>query len=324
MNKTYEAIKKHYQWPNMKREIEEYVKACAKCQLNRTLRPKKRPPMEITTTVRHPFKKCALQILGSMTETLAENKYILTFQDVSSKFLAAIHTPQQDAETVAREFVSNIVIKFGAPAQILTEQGSNILSDLIKSTCKLLRIKKIQTTAFHAESNARLERSHRVLTEYLRHYVREDRINWDEYAVYVYNTTVHTTTAYTPFELVYGFKSGVPSALRETPNIQYRYGDYLAELKGRLQSSQEFVRQKLILSKERSKEYYDKNSETFEIQTGQKVLLFDETVRRGISKKLSPQYIGPYDVLAVDGVNVTIIKGRTTQKVHVNRVRPLY
>ena len=31
MNKTYESIKRHYQWPNMKREIEDYVKACAKC-----------------------------------------------------------------------------------------------------------------------------------------------------------------------------------------------------------------------------------------------------------------------------------------------------
>jgi hypothetical protein len=31
--------------------------------------------------------------------------------------------PQQDAETVARKFVQNIVLKFGAPAQILTDQG---------------------------------------------------------------------------------------------------------------------------------------------------------------------------------------------------------
>ena len=76
---------------------------------------------------------------------------------------------------------------------------------------------------------------------------------------------MHTTTAYTPFEFVYGFESEVPSSLRETPTVQYNYGDYLAELRGRLQSAHEFARQKLILSKERSKEYYDKNSETFEI-----------------------------------------------------------
>ena len=81
-----------------------------------------------------------------------------------------------------------------------------------------------------------------------------------------------------------------------------------------MQSAHEVARQKLIASKAKSKEYYDKGSETFEIQIGQKVLLFDETVRRGRSKKPSPQYIGPYEVLAVEGVNVTIRKGRTTQK----------
>jgi hypothetical protein len=31
MNKTYVAIKSHYQWPNMRKEIEDYVKKCEKC-----------------------------------------------------------------------------------------------------------------------------------------------------------------------------------------------------------------------------------------------------------------------------------------------------
>ena len=327
MNKTYESIKRYYQWPNMKSEVEEYVKKCAKCQINKTLKPKRKAPMEITTTAKHPFEKCALDIVGPMTETNSGNKYILTFQDNLSKFLVAIPIPQQDAETVAREFVLKIVLTFGAPAEVLTDQGSNFLSDLFKSTCRLLKIKKIQTTAFHPESNGSLERSHRVLAEYLRHYVREDQTNWDEwvpYAVYVYNTTVHTTTGYTPFELVYGFQSEVPSALREIPKVQYNYEDFLTELKGRMQSAHEVARQRLISSKEKSKEYYDKGSEDVEFKVGQKVLLFDETVRRGRSKKLSPQYVGPYEILSVDGVNVTIKKGRNAQKVHVNRIRPFY
>ena len=53
-------------------------------------------------------------------------------------------------------------------------------------------------------------------------------------------------------------------------------------------------------------------------------MIFDEAVRRRRSKKLSPQYVGPYEELAVEGVNVTIRKGRTTQKVLVNRIRPFF
>jgi len=106
--------------------------------------------------------------------------------------------------------------------------------------------------------------------------------------------------------------------------VQYNYDDYVMELEGRLQSSHEVARKKLLSNKERSKEYYDKNSETPDVQGGQKVLIFDETVQRGRSRKLSPQYIGPYELLAVEGVNVVIKKGRATLKIHVNRVRSFF
>ena len=327
MNKTYAAIREHYNWPKMREDVEDYVKRCAKCQLNKALRPGVKAPMEITTTAKSPFERCALDIVGPLTETTSGNRYILTFQDDLSKFLVAIPIPHQDAETVARAFVLHVILKFGAPAQLLTDQGTNFLSDLFKNVCRLLRIKKVQTTPFRPESNGGLERSHRVLAEYLRHYVSEDQTNWDEwvpYAVYVYNITVHSTTKFTPFELVYGFKSEVPSALRETPTVQYNYNDFAMELKGRLQSSHEIARQRLLSGKERSKQYYDRGSDIPDIQVGQKVLISDETVRRGRSKKLSPQYLGPYEVLAIEGVNVTIKKGRAIQKVHVNRVRQYY
>jgi len=68
-----------------------------------------------------------------------------------------------------------------------------------------LKINKIQTTAYHPESNGALERSHRTLAEYLRHYVGEDQTDWDEwipFAMFTYNTTPHTAIDYTLFELV--------------------------------------------------------------------------------------------------------------------------
>jgi hypothetical protein len=138
---------------------------CEKCQMNKTLRPKYEDPMEITTTARHPFERCALDVEGPLPETASRNKYILTFQDLS-KFLVAVPVPQQDAEAIARAFVLSIVLKFGAPAQVLTDQGTNFLSALFKNICKLLKIKKIQTTAFRPESNGGLERSHRVFTPF--------------------------------------------------------------------------------------------------------------------------------------------------------------
>jgi hypothetical protein len=85
---------------------------------------------------------------------------------------------KQDAETTARAFVEKIVLVYGTPQIVQTDQGANFMSEVFRHTCNLLKIKKIQSTAFHPESQRSVERSHRVLAEYLRHYVSEDQTDW--------------------------------------------------------------------------------------------------------------------------------------------------
>jgi hypothetical protein len=116
--------------------------------------------MQITTTAEHPFEKCYLDIVGPLPVTLKGNKYILTFQDDLSKYVVAVPLEKQDAETVASAFVEKIVLLYGTPRILQTDQGANFVSEMFKNTCNLLKIKKIQSTAFHPESQGSLERSH--------------------------------------------------------------------------------------------------------------------------------------------------------------------
>jgi len=258
--------------------------------------------------------------VGPTTETSKGNRYILTFQDDLTKFVVA-------EPIKAREFVRSVILRFGAPEVVLSDQGSNFLSELFRNTCKLLRIKKINTTAFHPESNGGLERGHRVLVEYLRHYVAEDQKDWDDwvpYATFVYNTTTHRATGYTPFELLFGHRARVPTSLHERPTPRYNYDDYVSELKSRMQTAHAVARDRLVEGKVRSKRDYDKGTVQLTLKVGDRVLLFDENVRRGRSKKLGAKWIGPYVVLAVEGVNATIKRGRDTVKVHINRLKPFY
>jgi len=55
------------------------------------------------------------------------------------------------------------------------------------------------------------------------------------------------------------------------------------------------------------------------------VLLHDERVPRGRSEKLSPPFIGPYEIIAVEDVNVTLRLPRNkTLRVHCNRLKPFF
>jgi hypothetical protein len=54
-----------------------------------------------------------------------------------------------------------------------------ILSELFSTVCKLLRIKSIKTSAYRPQTNGILERTHRVLVEYLRCYILDNQTDWD-------------------------------------------------------------------------------------------------------------------------------------------------
>lgn len=146
---------------------------------------------------------------------------------------------------MAKEFTTKIIFEYGALDKILTDQGRNFISEIFKNTCKLLKVEKIQTTAYHPESNGALERSHRTLAEYLRHYINADQTDWDEwvpYAMFTYNTTPHTATGYTLFELMYGHQATLPSTLLRSRKSTYTYDDYAQELKERLRATQQIAR----------------------------------------------------------------------------------
>ena len=262
MNRTYDRLKLFTSWPGTKQELEEYVRQCETCQKNMITQNKTRMPMKITTTPEVVWEKCALDIVGPLSQTLDGNKYVLTFQDELPKYTLARPAAQQDAMNIAKAFVE-VILKFGIPQMILTDQGSNFLSEIFSNDCKLLSIKKIKCTAYHPQSNGALERTHHVLVEYLRCFILEDQSNWDKwlpYATFVFNTTPHTATGFTPHELLFGRKPNIPGILqKEPPDTQYTYDNYVKELQSRLQSSYQMATSNLNQQKERSKEYHDKH-----------------------------------------------------------------
>jgi transposase InsO family protein len=245
-----------------------------------------------------------------------------------SKFTIGVPIKQQDAVTLARAFVEEIILKFGIPQVLLTDQGSNFLSELFSNVCKLLRVKRIKTSAYKSQANGALERTHGVLVEYLRRYILENQTDWDcwiSYATFVFNTTPHSGTGFTPFELLFGRKPNIPGILQEPLENRYNYDSYVQELQSRLQSCYDVARSNLNAKKEKSKGYYDRNTVVPLFAIGEKVLLHDEKVRRGRSAKLSPPFIGPYEITAVEDVNVTLRLPRNkVLRVYCNRLKPFF
>jgi transposase InsO family protein len=172
--------------------------------------------MSITDTKNIPWEKIYLDKVGPLQLTEKGMRYILTCQDNLSKYFSATPLENQTSEKFTEAFVRNIILVYRIPSEIVTDQGTNFMSEVFKRICKLLKIEKICTTAFHPQANGALERTHKTLTNYLRCFCDGRTSDWDEwlpFACFTYNTTPHSVTRYTPYELLFGRLANIPGKL---------------------------------------------------------------------------------------------------------------
>lgn len=324
--RTYKRIKENYKWSNMKSDIKSLLRSCQSCQTNKHENKTARAPMEITTTSTRPFQRLAIDIVGPLDLTEQGNKFIITMQDDLTKYSYAVPIPNHEARTIADEILKFITI-FGIPECILSDNGTDFTSNIMKELNKLFKIKHILSSPYHPQTNGALERSHMTLKEYLKHYINEKHTNWDEYvslAMFTYNTHFHKTTNFTPHELLFGHKVVIPTTLNSKPEFKYTYDDYYSNLKIKLQKSFQIARDNIIKSKENSKVHYDKKINKYEFKVGDQVLVQNKNFKPGISKKLQPNYKGPYKVIKVFP-NQTVriqIKTNKTALYHHNLLKP--
>ena len=125
--------------------------------------------------------------------------------DFASRFPEAIPLRRIDAETVA-DALCTVFTKFGVPEEILSDQGSQFMSSLMKHTMALLGVDQIRTSPYHPQTDGMLERFHGTLKRMMQKRGNASK-EWDMYLPYLcfaYRDSVHTATGFTPFQLLFG------------------------------------------------------------------------------------------------------------------------
>ena len=323
VQKIYQRLKLYVNWKNMFSDVEQYIRKCKVCQENKYIGNQVSAPFQKTDTCFQPWEKIALDIIGPMEQTEKGNRYILTCQDNLSKYVIGIPIPDQTMETVAQVMVEDIILKYGVPNSILTDQGSQFMGNVFQRICKLLQVKHVTTTIYHPESNGSLERFHKTLGEYLRCFCKQKTNEWDKwlaFALFTYNTSPQSSTKYTPYEVLYGRIANLPGFLGKTPDVVYNYDDVVRAIKQKFQHTWVDVRKQLEETKEkRVQSSQGKQGNAY--QVGDLVY-----VQREKRKKLDPLWEGPYEIKSLAGSNVELCKvgtnGRKLVRTHVNRTKP--
>ncbi|SAL97625.1 hypothetical protein [Absidia glauca] len=142
------------------------------------------------------------------------NRYILVFMEYLSKWVIAVALPGCTTDIVAQVLMFEVVLKMGVPNRLITDNGSNYVSEAMKMICTRLGIKRSLTSVEHPQSDGLVERINRTLKISLAAFTGiQEKDRWDDYLPFVtfaYNTATQSSTGYSPFELLYGKKATLP------------------------------------------------------------------------------------------------------------------
>ena len=190
--RIYDRLRHDYWWPGMRGEVRKHCRSCLTCTARKGTGRATHPPLQ-PIPVGGPFHTVGLKL----PQTFDGNKYVVVFLDYLSGWKEAFPIQDQWAETVAKLLVEEVVYWYGAPEQLLSDWGSNLMSDVMANICHLLDIKKVNTSGYHPQTDGLVERFHQTLITMLSVYVQKHGQDWDRYLpcmLYAYQVLAQEST----------------------------------------------------------------------------------------------------------------------------------
>ncbi|POM66093.1 GapPol Polyprotein [Phytophthora palmivora] len=131
-----------------------------------------------------PFSLLVVDAVGPLVTTQRGNKFILVFADYFIRWVEAFAVERLDSVTFVETMVNEVISRHGVPEKLLSDQGSNFISELARSLYETLGIKKF-----------------------------ESQDDWDLYLpriLFAYRTSYHEALGDSPLFSVYGHDPVLP------------------------------------------------------------------------------------------------------------------
>lgn len=226
------------------------------------------------------------------------------------------------ALTVAKALIKHVILRFGPPKYLVSDNGSCFTAETFSQITRLLRIKKIFSTPYHPQSNI-VERYHKSMNTFIRTFIEKEYTQWHEYtdyACYAHNTCHNTATGFSPFELLYGFVPNIPSEIFKGDIPTYNYDNYASEVRNKLKMYHQLAKENIEKRKIDNKKEYDKkrNKSTLRLKINDLVLILNPKKEA----KFAPPYLGPFRVVQIcSPVTIKVKIGNKIKTIHTDRVK---
>ncbi|XP_015160510.1 uncharacterized protein [Solanum tuberosum] len=169
-----------------------------------------------------PFAAWGMDVIGPI-EPAASNghSFILVAIDYFTKWVETASYKVVTKKVVADFVRNNLICHFGVPESIVTDNGANLNSHLMKEICEQFKIIHRNSIAYRSQMNGVVEASNKNIKRILRKMIDNYKY-WHEnlpYAFLGYRTTIRTLTGATLYLLVYETEAVIPAKV-EIPSLR--------------------------------------------------------------------------------------------------------
>ena len=331
--RLYDLLVKRFYWKGMYKDISNWVAACLNCRKHKDNQPLQNGLL-LPIIATRPFEVVGIDIVGPLHVSANGNRYILVCVDHFTSWVEAIPMKTITAREVIEKFVHIIISRHGCPEKLISDQGTQFTSSVFKDLCVKFNINKVETSAYHQQSNGKTEKFNKFLIDTISTFLKKDQSNWDQLidtCLFTYRISLNRTLNDNPFFLIYGRDPILPqdlflpihrSALRQIS------AEDISDYKIKQLHLLQFAYKKLNSHKARErfeyKKYYDKTHKETSFEVDDQVMLFTPRTKVGLSTKFLPFWSGPFKIVTkISPVNFRIegAEGKSSQVFHVQRLR---
>ena len=329
--KTAAAVQARAYWPSWSADVVACLKKCHQCTRYHRGKPPRQAELQ-TPRVGEPWERISIDITGPHPRSSRGNIYILTIVDHFSKWAEALPIPNHTAVTVAKMLVTHVLSRFGAPVQLLSDQGAEFESELFAELMRWMEVDKLRTSPYKPSTNGTVERFHRTLNAMLAKVIDETQKDWDDHLAFVlmaYRATKHDSTGFSPNKLFLGRENRSPvDVVMGLPTEESRedgtYDDYVCHQQELADRSFTLARQHLGRCAERRKVPYDARVKKAEFKKGIWVWYLNQRRYQKRSPKWQSCYTGPYLIIGmIPPVNCVLQRSARSKPfvVHIDKVK---
>ena len=304
---TRSHLVERFWWPHLQPDVKWFVDSCHVCQTRQYRKINIPPIVAMPATL---FGKAYIDTM--MMPRAGGFRYVVHARCSVSSYPEARMLRSENAETIADFIFQDILCRWGAISEIVTDNGGPFTKALAHLSSRY-GIKHIAISGYNAQANGPVERKHWDLRQVLFKIANGVEAQWHRgfySALWSERVTPTRTLGYSPYFAAHGVHPTLPFDIDEAtylippPDAVLSTEDLLAyrakQLQRRLSDIEDLrqrVHQARRLNMHRFSEQHAKKIKNFNFTQGDLVLVRNTIVEKSLNRKMKPRYIGPYIVI---------------------------